>query len=116
MALEDHAVRGLGVNVDALRFAIVCAAVLLASSATAIIGVVGFLALISPHIARRVAGSDHRALVPFCALLGAFIMLAADTAGRLLVAPGEIPAPVLMNIAVGPFFIIMIRKGDRLAH
>jgi iron complex transport system permease protein len=111
MALEDRTVRGLGYNTDALRFLISCAAVLLASSATAVIGVMGFLALLAPHAARRLIGSDHRALTPFCLLLGGFVLLLADTFGRLVAAPIEIPASVIMNVAGGPFFIFVLRKG-----
>jgi iron complex transport system permease protein len=111
MALEDRTVRGLGYNTDALRFLISCAAVLLASSATAIVGVIGFLALLAPHAARRLIGSDHRALTPFCILLGAFILLLADSLGRIAFAPLEIPASVIMSVVGGPFFIFVLRKG-----
>jgi iron complex transport system permease protein len=112
MALEDRAVRGLGVNADALRAGISCAAVWLASSATAIVGVVGFLALITPHVARRVVGNDHRLLTPFSALLGAFVLLFADTAGRLIFAPYELSAAVVMSVLGGPFFIALLRKHN----
>jgi iron complex transport system permease protein len=111
MALDDGTVRGLGYNADFLRFLISCAAVLLASSATAVVGVIGFLALLAPHAARRLIGSDHRALIPFCILLGGFVLLLADSFGRLILAPLEIPASVIMNIAGGPFFIFVLRKG-----
>jgi iron complex transport system permease protein len=111
MALEDRTVRSLGYNADALRFLISGAAVLLASSATAVVGVIGFLALLAPHAARRLIGSDHRVLTPFCILLGGFILLLADSFGRLILAPIEIPASVIMNVAGGPFFIFVLRKG-----
>jgi iron complex transport system permease protein len=114
MALDDRAVRGLGVNADALRAGISCAAVLLASSATAIVGVVGFLALITPHAARKIVGGDHRILTPFSALLGAFVLLLADTAGRLIFAPYELSAAVVMSVLGGPFFIFLLRRGDKL--
>ena len=111
MALEDHTVRALGYNVDALRFLVSCIAVLLASSATAIVGVISFLALLAPHAARRLIGSDHRMLTPFSILLGGFTLLLADTAVRLIAAPLEIPAYVIMSVAGGPFFIFVLRKG-----
>ncbi|MDR1330128.1 MAG: iron ABC transporter permease [Oscillospiraceae bacterium] len=115
-ALEDRAVRGLGVNADALRAGVSCVAVALASSATAIVGVVGFLALIAPHIARKIVGNDHRVLTPFSALLGAFILLLADTVGRLVIAPNELSAAVVMSVFGGPFFIFLLRRGDKLEH
>jgi iron complex transport system permease protein len=111
LALEDRTVRGLGYNVDALRFLISCAAVLLASSATAVVGVLSFLALLAPHAARRLIGSDHRILTPFCILLGGFVLLLADTFGRLIAAPIEISASVILSVVGGPFFIFVLRKG-----
>ncbi|MDR1069570.1 MAG: iron ABC transporter permease [Gracilibacteraceae bacterium] len=116
LTLEDRTVRGLGVNADLLRGLVSAAAVLLVSAATAIIGVVGFLALITPHMARRLVGSDHRILTPCCILLGAFILLAADTLGRVLAAPAEISAAVLMNVLGGPFFIILLQRGQRVGR
>ncbi|MDR2295888.1 MAG: iron ABC transporter permease [Clostridiales Family XIII bacterium] len=111
MALDDGTVRGLGRNADLLRFLISGAAVLLASSATAVVGVIGFLALLAPHAARRLIGSDHRVLTPFCILLGGFLLLLADSFGRLVLSPLEIPAATILNIVGGPFFIFVLRKG-----
>lgn len=113
IALEDKTVRALGVNVDLLRFAISAVAVLLVSGVTAVIGVVGFLALIVPHMARRIVGSDHRILVPFCSLLGGFVLLLADTLGRCIAPPAEIPAAIIMSIVGGSFFIVLLKRGDR---
>lgn len=116
IALEDRTVRGLGVNADRLRFLISVAAVLLVSGVTAVVGVISFLALIVPHMARRITGSDHRILVPFCVLLGGFVLLLADTLGRCIAPPNEIAASVIMSIAGGPFFIILLKRGDRHAE
>ena len=113
MALEDETVRGLGINIDALRLVISMAAVLLVSGVTAVVGVIGFLALVVPHMARRMVGSDHRVLVPFCTLMGGFILLLADTVGRLIASPYEISAAIIMSVVGGPFFIILLRKGDK---
>ncbi len=110
MALEDETIRGLGHRPDLLRLAISGAAVLLCAAVTAVVGVIGFLALLAPHMARRIVGSDHRILLPFTLLLGAFILLAADTLGRLISPPYEISAAVLMNIIGGPCFIILLRR------
>ena len=115
IALDDKTVRGLGVDVDRLRLIISAVAVLLVSGVTAVVGVVGFLALIVPHMARRFIGSDHRVLVPFCVLLGGFILLLADTIGRCIAPPTEIAASIIMSIVGGPFFIILLKRGDRHA-
>lgn len=113
LALDDKTVRGLGVNVDVVRLVVSVAAVLLVSGVTAVVGVIGFLALIVPHMARRIVGSDHRILVPFCILLAGFVLLLADTVGRCVVPPNEISASIIMSIVGGPFFIILLKRGDR---
>lgn len=115
MSLEDRTVRGLGINIDRLRVVISVTAVFLVSGVTAVTGVIGFLALIVPHIARRMTCSDYRILVPFCALAGGFTLLLADTVGRCIAAPAEVSASVIMSIIGGPFFIILLKRGDSRA-
>ena len=90
LALEDKTARSLGVNVTRSRIVISVIAVLLASISTAVIGPISFLGLIVPHIARLLVGSDHKVLVPYSVLLGAFTLLLADTIGRTIAAPYEI--------------------------
>jgi len=109
LALEDDTVRSLGVNVTALRVTISFIAVALVSLASAVMGVIAFLGLIVPHVARLLVGSDNRVLLPYCALTGAFLMLLADTAGRLIAYPYEINAGILMAIVGGPLFIMLLR-------
>jgi iron complex transport system permease protein len=111
LALDDKTVRSLGVDATKSRLAVSCVAVLLASASTAVIGGVGFLGLIAPHIARLIVGSDHRAALPFSLLLGAFILLAADTAGRTVAAPYEISAGILMAVVGGPFFVFLLKRS-----
>ena len=110
LGLEDDTVRSLGVNITLLRIIVSFVAVMLASVASAVMGVVVFLGLIVPHIARLLVGSDHRILLPYCAILGAFLMLLADTAGRLIAHPFEINAAILMAIVGGPLFIMLLRS------
>ena len=86
-------------------------AVLLAAISTAVVGTIGFLGLIVPHIGRHFVGSDHKKLIPFSALLGALILLIADTLGRTIAAPYEISPGVIMNVLGGPFFILLLRRG-----
>jgi iron complex transport system permease protein len=88
-------------------------AVLLASISTAIVGTISFLGLIVPHIARLLVGSNHKVLIPYTILLGAFILLLADTLGRTIAYPYEISASVIMSIVGGPFFIFLLRRGDK---
>lgn len=115
MSLEDKTARGLGVNVNLMRIVISLAAVLLASISTAVAGAISFLGLIVPHIGRLLVGSDHRALIPFSMLTGAFTFLLADTVGRTIAAPYEVSASVIMSVIGGPFFIILLRRSKKYA-
>lgn len=115
LALEDRTARSLGINVNQMRIIISLIAVLLASISTAVAGVISFLGLIVPHIGRILVGSDHKALVPFCALFGAFTFLLADTIGRTIAAPYEVSASIIMSVVGGPFFIILLRRSGKYA-
>ena len=111
LALEDKTARSLGINVTASRIIISVIAVLLAGISTAIIGPISFLGLIVPHIARLLVGSNHKVLIPYTILLGAFTLLLADTVGRTIAQPYEISASVIMSVIGGPFFIILLRRA-----
>ena len=113
LSLEDKTARGLGLNVDQTRIAVSLVAVLLASISTAVAGAVSFLGLIVPHIGRIMVGSDHRKLVPFSPLAGAFTFLLADTAGRTIASPYEVSAAVIMSVVGGPFFLLLLRRTVR---
>ncbi|MDD3252059.1 MAG: iron ABC transporter permease [Lachnospiraceae bacterium] len=113
LSLSDQTARGLGVNVTATRIAISLIAVVLASISTAELGVVSFIGLIVPHIARILIGSNHKALIPFSMLGGAFLLLLADTLGRTIAAPYEISASILLSIVGGPMLIFLIRRSDK---
>jgi len=114
LSLQEKTARNLGLHVTRARLIISVIAVILASSATAIAGVIVFIGLLIPHIARQLVGSDHRWLIPFCALSGGLLLLVADTLGRTLLAPQEIPASIIMAIIGGPFLIFLIRRSDRI--
>ena len=113
LSLEDKTARSLGVNVTRSRIVISIIAVLLASISTAIIGPISFLGLIVPHIARLFVGSNHKVLVPYSILLGAFTLLLADTLGRTIAAPYEISAAIIMSVVGGPFFILLLRRSKQ---
>ena len=113
LALEDRTAQSLGVHVTGSRIVISVIGVLLASISTAVIGPISFLGLIVPHIARLLVGSDHRVLVPYSMVLGAFTLLLADTVGRTIAAPYEISAAVVMSVIGGPFFILLLRRSKQ---
>lgn len=111
LALEDKTARSLGVNVTRSRMIISIVAVLLAGISTAVIGPISFLGLIVPHIARLLVGSNHKVLIPYTILLGAFTLLLADTVGRTIASPYEISASIIMAVVGGPFFILLLRRS-----
>lgn len=113
LSLEDKTVRSLGINVTAIRLIISFIACLLASISTAVIGPISFLGLIVPHIARLLVGSNHKMLMPYTMILGAFTFLLADTAGRTICYPYEINATVIMSVVGGPFFVFLLRRSDK---
>ncbi|MGT2914922.1 iron ABC transporter permease [Streptococcus dysgalactiae] len=112
LLLDDQVIRNLGMDGHLLRLGISLIAVLLASAATSVVGVVSFLGLIVPHISRLLVGSKHQVLIPFSALLGAFVFLLADTLGRRLAYPLEISPAIIMSIIGGPYFIYLLRRSD----
>ena len=110
LVLSDKTAKSVGFNVNISRVIIAAVAVLLAASSVVVAGVISFVGILVPHIARRLVGYDHKTLIPFTALLGAFIILLADTLGRTLFHPMEIPASTIMAIIGGPFLIFLLRK------
>ena len=114
LALEDRTAKNLGVNINLARFVISLVAVLLASVATSVAGLFAFVGLLVPHIGRSLVGTDHKVLIPFSALAGALLILTADTLGRTIIAPNEIPASIIMAVIGGPFLIFLLRKSDRI--
>ncbi|WP_067689595.1 FecCD family ABC transporter permease [Nocardia jejuensis] len=110
LGLGDDVARGLGVNLGRSRALGLAAVVLLAGAATAAVGPIAFLGLIVPHLARAITGPDYRWLVPYSGLLGAIVLLLADTAGRLIARPGELQAGVTLAALGAPFFILLVRR------
>ncbi len=113
LTLEDKMIRSLGVNVDRDRFLVALIAIILASITTAVVGVIGFVGLLVPHIGRLLVSGNHKYLLPYSALLGAFLLLLSDTFGRVIAYPFEIQASVVMSVVGGPFFILLLRAGGK---
>jgi iron complex transport system permease protein len=107
--------RAVGVNVERAQWIILGASSLLAASSVVLAGLVGFVGLIVPHLARRVAGSDARALLPACIALGAALCMLADAVCRRIVAPAELPIGVLLAlIGVPTFLYLYLRPATSL--
>jgi iron complex transport system permease protein len=114
LLLQDKTAQNLGLHVARARIVLSAVAVLLASSAAAVGGFLFFVGLLVPAIARICVGSEHRVSLPFSALAGALLVLAADTLGRTVAHPVEIPASVIMMIIGGPFLLILLKRGGRM--
>lgn len=106
----DDAAKSLGVPVERRRTLGVAAAALLTAGAVCFTGVVGFIGLMAPHMARFLVGTDHRFLLPASALLGAALILLADAAGRTLIHPAQIPIGIMTAFMGVPFFFHLLFK------
>ena len=108
--LGDDVAAGLGVNTRRARTTGMLTIALLAGAATAAAGPLGFLGLVVPHIVRALTGPDYRWILPYAAIAGADMLLAADILGRMIVRPGELQAGIVLALAGAPFFIWLIAK------
>jgi iron complex transport system permease protein len=109
--------RAVGLNVKSAQWVMLAASSLLAASSVVLAGLVGFIGLIVPHIARRIVGSDARRLLPACASLGAVLCMVADAVCRRVVAPAELPIGVLLAfIGVPAFLYLYLRPAHALGR
>lgn len=109
----EETAKGLGVNVKRTRMAGVVAAALVAAMGTAFFGVIAFVGLLAPHMARRLVGADHRLSLPFSCVLGALLLLASDTVGRVLIGNGSLPVGVVTSCLGAPMFLYMLIRSYR---
>ena len=107
MSLPDEEARALGVSTGMLRIAIVAAATLVTSASVATAGIIGWVGLVVPHIARTLVGPDFARLIPTAALLGGGFLLVIDTLARSATAV-EIPLGILTALVGTPFFIWLL--------
>ncbi len=110
MAAGDEVATSLGVNVRQVRIAGMMLATLITSSVICFTGTIGFVGLVSPHMTRMMIGGDHRFLLPASCLLGALLLLGADTAARTVMAPTEIPVGIMTSFVGIPFFLYLLMK------
>jgi iron complex transport system permease protein len=114
LRIGDLRARSVGVDVDRAQWVILAAASLLAASSVVLAGLVGFVGLIVPHVARRVVGSDARALLPACVAIGAALCMLADAICRRIVAPAELPIGVLLAFIGVPAFLYLYLRPATL--
>jgi iron complex transport system permease protein len=107
-SLGDGVAANLGVNVERQRLLLLGTATMLTAACVAVGGHIGFLGLAAPHLARRLVGQSHGILFPAAALCGAILLLTADSLGRHILAPIEVPAGVLVGILGGAYFLYLL--------
>jgi iron complex transport system permease protein len=107
----EEAARALGLWVGGATALVLAAASLAVATAVAAGGVIGFVGLAAPHLARPLVGVAHARLVPASGLVGALLLLGADALARSVAAPLELPIGVLTALLGGPFFLVMLRRS-----
>lgn len=110
MFLGDDKAKNLGINVKNTRILLSIIAAYLSGISTALVGVIGFIGLIIPHICRLIIGSDYKWLIPFSIINGASFLLLADTMARTVASPVELPVGTIMSVLGAPFFLMLLRK------
>ncbi|WP_341416727.1 iron ABC transporter permease [Paenibacillus filicis] len=113
LGLGEDSAAGLGLRVGRVKLAGALTVFVLTGSAVAVAGPIGFIGLMIPHLTRFLIGVDYRWVIPCSALLGGFLLLAADTAARLVNPPQETPVGILTALLGIPFFLYLARKEGK---
>uniref|UniRef100_UPI0038B3D71F iron ABC transporter permease n=1 Tax=Micromonospora acroterricola TaxID=2202421 RepID=UPI0038B3D71F len=116
MTLDDDTPRVLGVRLERTRLVALGAAALLTSTAVSAVGVIGFVGLVAPHAARALVGGRHSRVLPVAALLGAALVSLADTLGRTVIAPAQIPAGLVTAMIGTPYFVWLLWRSRAAAN
>ena len=113
MGVGDDSAKTLGVDVDRQRLIILLVITLVAASVVSFTGVIGFVGLVSPHIARLVIGADNRYLIPAAGIFGSALLLASDIVARTIAAPTILPVGVITACIGGPLFMYLILRSSK---
>ena len=115
MGLGDESAKALGINVENRRMLMMLVLTLMAAAIVSFTGIIGFVGLVSPHIARVFVGTDNRYLIPSSAIVGALLLVVADIVSRTIVAPNILPIGVVTSCIGGPLFLFLILKARKEA-
>lgn len=110
ISLGEETAISLGQNITLIRLFSMVVVAVLAGSSVAIVGPIGFVGLLVPHITRTIVGNDYQKIIPCSALLGSLLVVLADLAGRMINPPFETPIGVLISLIGIPFFLHLVRK------
>jgi iron complex transport system permease protein len=109
---EDTA-KGLGVNTERERIVGMVLSSVLSAVIVSFFGIIAFIGLLGPHIARMIIGSDHRYLIPFSISLGAIVLVTADGVGQVILYPSVVPVGIITSMLGGPLFIYLLIRRYR---
>jgi len=112
----DEQASQLGLDTRRARTIIIVSASLVTAAAVSFAGIIGFIGLIVPHVARIFWGSDYRRILPLSIIGGASVLLLADILARIVIAPQELPVGIVTALAGAPFFLWVLRRGKNLGH
>ncbi|MBX9693669.1 MAG: iron ABC transporter permease [Cyanobacteria bacterium] len=110
LSLGSDQAKALGMNVDRTQWILLSISVLLCGAAVSVSGIVGFVGLVAPHVARKLFGRDERLHIVSSALIGMILVATSDLAARTLVAGEELPLGTLMSLIGGPFFLWLVAR------
>lgn len=113
LMLGDEMANTLGLRVERFRLLLIMVSSLLAGASIAVAGMVSFVGLIVPHIARLIIGSDHKYLFPASILMGYCFVVICDTVGRIVLKVGNVPVSVVLSFVGAPFFLYLLRKKEK---
>lgn len=116
LRLGDELARSLGARVERERLALLLVGTALTAAAVGIAGPVGFIGLMSPHIARRLVSAAYAAVLPVAAVVGGTIVIVADALARMLFAPVDIPVGVMTAVVGAPYFVYLLYRTGARAH
>ncbi|MNH81040.1 Iron-uptake system permease protein FeuB [compost metagenome] len=113
LSLNEEVATSLGQRTTLVKAVLIVTIVMLAGASVALVGNLAFIGLMIPHVARALAGTDYRYIIPMSAVLGASFMLLADTLGRVLNPPYETPVAAIVAMLGLPFFLVIVHKGGK---
>ncbi len=111
LTLDEDTPRLVGVGLERVRLLVLLVGALLAATSVAAVGVVGFVGLVAPHMARALVGGRHARSVPVAVLLGAVLLGAADLIGRTVIAPAQVPAGLVVALIGAPYFVYLLARS-----
>ena len=112
LMLGDEVANSLGVRTESFRLFLITVSSLLAGAAVSVAGLISFVGLIVPHIARLLVGSDYKYLFPASIALGSMLVILCDLIGRMVLPVGEISVSVVLSFVGAPFFLYLLRTKD----